>query len=145
MKKIKFNINNVESVNAHLYELKELTNTIDDLLRNIVEPLGNKRWADITEHERLMTVFQLNRDSGKLTTLLGIMRDKLLDDGKTLEHEITNYYLTRSKKGNGSCVIRVSVVCDFVNHSNNNDVCWWLGVTASCTSNYPGVYRWENA
>lgn len=43
MKKIKFNINNVESVNAHLYELKELTNTIDDLLRNIVEPLGNKK------------------------------------------------------------------------------------------------------
>lgn len=101
MKKQKFNINNVESVSAHLYELKELTNTIDDLLRNIVEPLGNKRWNDITEHERLMTVFQLNRDSGKLTTLLGIMRDKLLDDGKTLEHEITNYYLNRRDKGNG--------------------------------------------
>ncbi len=101
MKKEQFNINNVESVSAHLYELKELTNTIDDLLRNIVEPLGNKRWDDITEHERLMTVFQLNRDSGKLTTLLGIMRDKLLDDGKTLEHEITNYYLNRRDKGNG--------------------------------------------
>ena len=101
MKKIKFNINNVESVNAHLYELKELTNTIDDLLRNVVEPLGNKKWDDITEHERLMTVFQLNRDSGKLTTLLGIMRDKLLDDGKTLEHEITNYYSNRSDKRNG--------------------------------------------
>lgn len=101
MKKQKFNINNVESVSAHLYELKELTNTIDDLLMNIVEPLGNKRWNDITEHERLMTVFQLNRDSGKLTTLLGIMRDKLLDDGKTLEHEITNYYLNRRDKGNG--------------------------------------------
>ncbi|MBD8087959.1 hypothetical protein HUK49_08490 [Limosilactobacillus sp. c11Ua_112_M] len=96
MKKIKFNINNVESVNAHLSELKELTNTVDDLLRNIVEPLGNKRWDDITDHERLMTVFQLNRDSGKLTTLLGIMRDKLLDDGKTLEHEITNYYGDKS-------------------------------------------------
>lgn len=101
MKKIKFNINNVESVNAHLYELKELTNTIDDLLRNVVEPLGNKKWDDITEHERLMTVFQLNRDSGKLTTLLGIMRDKLLDDGKTLEHEITNYCSNRRDKGNG--------------------------------------------
>lgn len=101
MKKIKFNINNVESVSAHLYELKELTDTIDDLLRNIVEPLGNKRWDDITDHERLMTVFQLNRDSGKLTTLLGIMRDKLLDDGKTLEHEITNYYLNRRDKENG--------------------------------------------
>lgn len=92
MKKQKFNINNVESINAHLNELKELTNTVDDLLRNVIEPLGNKRWDDITDHERLMTVFQLNRDSGKLTTLLGIMRDKLLDDGKTLEHEITNYY-----------------------------------------------------
>lgn len=101
MKKIKFNIDNVESVSAHLYELKELTDTIDDLLRNIVEPLGNKRWDDITDHERLMTVFQLNRDSGKLTTLLGIMRDKLLDDGKTLEHEITNYYLNRRDKENG--------------------------------------------
>ena len=99
MKKIKFNINNVESVNAHLYELKELTNTIDDLLRNVVEPLGNKKWDDITEHERLMTVFQ--RDSGKLTTLLGIMRDKLLDDGKTLEHEITNYYSNRRDKEHG--------------------------------------------
>ena len=97
----KFNINNVESVNAHLYELKELTNTIDDLLRNVVKPLGNKKWDDITEHERLMTVFQLNRDSGKLTTLLGIMRDKLLDDGKTLEHEITNYYSNRRDKRNG--------------------------------------------
>ena len=101
MKKIKFYINNVESVKAHLYELKELTNTIDDLLRNVVEPLGNKKWDDITEHERLMTVFQLNRDSGKLTTLLGIMRDKLLDDGKTLEHEITNYCSNRRDKGNG--------------------------------------------
>lgn len=98
---MKFNINNIESVNAHLYELKELTNTVNDLLRNIVEPLGNKRWDDITEHERLMTVFQLNRDSGKLTTLLGIMRDKLLDDGKTLEHEITNYYSNRRDKRNG--------------------------------------------
>ena len=96
MKKINFNINNVESVNAHLSELKELTNTVDDLLRNIVEPLANKRWDDITDHERLMTVFQLNRDSGKLTTLLGIMRDKLLDDGKTLEYEITNYYEDKS-------------------------------------------------
>lgn len=48
-----------------------------------------------------MTVFQLNRDSGKLTTLLGIMRDKLLDDGKTLEHEITNYYSNRRDKENG--------------------------------------------
>lgn len=92
MKKQKFNINNVESINAHLNDLKELTNTVDDLLRNVIEPLGNKRWDDITDHELLMTVFQLNRDSGKLTTLLGIMRDKLLDDGKTLEHEITNYY-----------------------------------------------------
>lgn len=101
MKKTKFNINNVENVNAHLCELKELTNTIDDLLRNVVEPLGNKKWDDITEHERLMTVFQLNRDSGKLTTLLGIMRDKLLDDGKTLEHEITNYYSNGRDKGNG--------------------------------------------
>ena len=101
MKKIKFNINNVESVNAHLHELKELTNTIDDLLRNVVEPLGNKKWDDITEHERLMTVFQLNSDSGKLTTLLGIMRDKLLDDGKTLEHEITNYYSNRRDKEHG--------------------------------------------
>lgn len=96
MKKQKFNINNVESINAHLNELKELTNTVDDLLRNVIEPLGNKRWDDITDHERLMTVFQLNRDSGKLTTLLGIMRDKLLDDGKTLEHEITNYYEDKS-------------------------------------------------
>lgn len=78
-----------------------MTNTIDDLLRNVVEPLGNKKWDDITEHERLMTVFQLNCDSGKLTTLLGIMRDKLLDDGKTLEHEITNYYSNRSDKRNG--------------------------------------------
>ena len=101
MKKIKFNINNVESVNTHLYELKELTDTVDDLLRNIISPLGNKRWDDITEHERLMTVFQLNRDSGKLTTLLGIMIDKLLDDGKTLEHEITNYYSNRRDKENG--------------------------------------------
>lgn len=96
MKKQNFNINNVESVNAHLYELKELTSTVDDLLRNVVEPLGNKRWDNITEHERLMTVFQLSCDSGKLTTLLGIMRDKLLDDGKTLEHEITNYYEDKS-------------------------------------------------
>ncbi len=92
MKKQKFNINNVENINAHLNELKELTNTVDDLLRNVIEPLENKRWDDITDHEQLMTAFQLNRDSGKLTTLLGIMRDKLLDDGKTLEHEITNYY-----------------------------------------------------
>lgn len=84
-----------------MYELKELTNTVDDLLRNIISPLGNKRWDDITDHERLMTVFQLNRDSGKLTTLLGIMRDKLLDDGKTLEHEITNYYSNGRDKGNG--------------------------------------------
>ena len=96
MKKQKFNINNVESINAHLNELKELTNTVDDLLRNVIEPLGNKRWDDITDHERLMAVFQFNRDSGKLTTLLGIMRDKLLDDGKTLEHEITNYYEDKS-------------------------------------------------
>lgn len=73
-----------------------MTNTVDDLLRNVIEPLENKRWDDITDHERLMTVFQLNRDSRKLTTLLGIMRDKLLDDGKTLEHEITNYYEDKS-------------------------------------------------
>ena len=32
------------------------------------------------------------------------------------------------------------MVCDFVNHSNNNDVCWWLGVTAGGASNYPGVH-----
>lgn len=97
----KFNIQNVEQINADLDELKELIDTIDDLLRNVVEPLGNKKWDDITEHERLMTVFQLNRDSGKLTTLLGIMRDKLLDDGKTLEHEITNYYSNRRDKEHG--------------------------------------------
>ena len=101
MKKQNFNINNIENIGSHLYELKELTNTVDDLLRNIVEPLGNKRWDDITEHERLMTVFQLNRDSGKLTTLLGIMRDKLLDDGKILAHEINSYYSNRKDKKNG--------------------------------------------
>ena len=101
MKKQNFNINNIENIGAHLYELKELTNTVDDLLRNIVSPLGNKGWDEITDHERLMTVFQLNRDSGKITTLLGVMRDKLLDDSKTLAHEINSYYSNRKDTKNG--------------------------------------------
>ena len=49
------------------------------------------------------------------------------------------------EKKNGQCVVCVSVVCNCVNHSNNDEVCWWLGVTAGGVSNYPGFYRWENS
>ena len=37
------------------------------------------------------------------------------------------------------------MVCNCVNHINDNEICWWLGTAAGCTSNYPGVHRWEDA
>lgn len=49
------------------------------------------------------------------------------------------------EKKNGQCVICVFVVCNCANCSNNNEVCWWLGTAASCTSNYPGVHCREDA
>ena len=32
------------------------------------------------------------------------------------------------------------MVCNCVNHSNDNEICWWLGTAAGCVSNYPGVH-----
>ena len=37
------------------------------------------------------------------------------------------------------------MVCDFVNHSNNNEVCWWLGTAAGGVSDYLGVHCREDA
>ena len=41
---------------------------------------------------------------------------------------------------NGFSSICVSVVCHSADCSNNDEVCWWMGTAASCTSNYPGVH-----
>ena len=32
------------------------------------------------------------------------------------------------------------MVCDCVNHSNDNEICWWLGTVAGGVGNYPGVH-----
>ena len=37
------------------------------------------------------------------------------------------------------------MVCDCADCSNDDEVCWWLGTAASCTSNYSGVHCWTNA
>ena len=49
------------------------------------------------------------------------------------------------EKKNGQCVICVPVVCNCINHSNNNEICWWLGTAASCVSDYLGVHCRTNA
>lgn len=49
------------------------------------------------------------------------------------------------EKKNGQCVVCGAVVCDCADCSSDDEVCWWLGVTASCTSNYPGVHCREDA
>ena len=36
------------------------------------------------------------------------------------------------------------MVCDCADHSNDNEICWWLGVTASCVSDYLSVHCWTN-
>ena len=41
---------------------------------------------------------------------------------------------------NGFSSICVYLVCDCVNYSNDNEICWWLGTAASCTSNYLSVH-----
>ena len=37
------------------------------------------------------------------------------------------------------------MVCNCVNHSNDNEICWWLGTVAGGVSNYPGVHCREDA
>ena len=37
------------------------------------------------------------------------------------------------------------MVCDFVNHSNDNEICWWLGTVASSVSDYLSVHCRANA
>ena len=37
------------------------------------------------------------------------------------------------------------MVCDCVNHSNNNDVCWRLGSVTCIASNYLGIHCRTNA
>ena len=37
------------------------------------------------------------------------------------------------------------MVCYCVNHSNDNEICWWLGTATSGASNYPGVHCREDA
>lgn len=50
-----------------------------------------------------------------------------------------------ARKSNGFSSICVFVVCNCVNHSNDNEICWWLGTATSCVSNYPGVHCREDA
>lgn len=51
----------------------------------------------------------------------------------------------RGSEVNGQCVICGAVVCDCINHSNDNEICWWLGTVAGSASNYLSVHCWENA
>lgn len=37
------------------------------------------------------------------------------------------------------------MVCNYADHSNNYEVCRWLGAVTRNTSNHFGVYRWENS
>lgn len=37
------------------------------------------------------------------------------------------------------------MVCNCADHSNDNEICWWLGTAASCVSDYLGVHCRTNA
>lgn len=37
------------------------------------------------------------------------------------------------------------MVCNCVNHINDNEICWWLGTTTGRVGNYPGIHRRTNA
>lgn len=37
------------------------------------------------------------------------------------------------------------MVCNCVNHSNDDEIRWWLGTVAGGVSDYLGIHCWENA
>ena len=48
-------------------------------------------------------------------------------------------------RSNGFSSICVYLVCDCVNHINDDEIRWWLGVAAGCTSNHLGFHCREDA
>lgn len=92
----KFNIQNVEQINADLDELKELIDTIDDLFCRIISPIEGDTFSKLNTSEINLCVYELCRDKGKVLSLIDVIRTMLIKNCSNLDKEVTNYYEDKS-------------------------------------------------
>lgn len=88
----KFNIQNVEQINADLDELKELIDTIDDLFCRIISPIEGDAFSKLNTSEINLCVYELCRDKGKVLSLIDVIREMLVKNSSNLGNEVNNYY-----------------------------------------------------
>ena len=88
----KFNIQNVEQINADLDELKELIDTIDDLFCGIISPIEGDAFSKLNTSEINLCVYELYRDKGKVLSLIDVIRAMLVKNYSNLGNEVNNYY-----------------------------------------------------
>ena len=84
----KFNIQNVEQINADLDELKELIDTIDDLFCRIISPIEGDAFSKLNTSEINLCVYELCRDKGKVLSLIDVIRAMLVISFQVLSTEI---------------------------------------------------------
>ena len=92
----KFNIQNVEQINADLDELKELIDTIDDLFCRIISPIEGDDFSKLSTSKINLCVYELRRDKGKVLSLIDVIRAMLVKNYSNLGNEVSNYYEDKS-------------------------------------------------
>lgn len=92
----KFNIQNVEQINADLDELKELIDTIDDLFCRIISPIEGDDFSKLSTSKINLCVYELRRDKGKVLSLIDVIRAMLVKNYSNLGNEVNNYYEDKS-------------------------------------------------
>ena len=80
----KFDIQNVEQINANLDELKELIDTIDDLFCRIISPIEGDAFSKLNTSEINLCVYEL--------FLIDVIREMLVKNSSNLGNEVNNYY-----------------------------------------------------
>lgn len=88
----KFDIQNVEQINADLDELKELIDTIDDLFCRIISPIEGDAFSKLNTSKINLCVYELCRDKGKVLSLIDVIREMLVKNSSNLGNEVNNYY-----------------------------------------------------
>lgn len=92
----KFNIQNVEQINADLDELKELIDTVDDLFCRIISPIEGDAFSKLSTSEINLCAYELCRDKGKVLSLIDVIRTMLIKNYSILDNEVSNYYEDKS-------------------------------------------------
>lgn len=96
----KFNISAVESAIIDLSQAKELLDVIDDIFNSITSPMdGKDDFSEISDHDLLITSYNLHRDRNKISTLISILRDMVEKNNGEILTQVSNYFSDIKQEG----------------------------------------------